>query len=65
MNIILSLQNPTDKAADAVESLGVQVYDSQGNMRSMNDILGDLNTSIDLLSVYLGGDRNTGTLLGQ
>lgn len=46
-NIILSLQNPTDKAADAMESLGVQVYDSQGNMRSMNDILGDLNTSMD------------------
>ncbi len=46
-NIILSLQNPTDKAAEAMESLGVQVYDSQGNMRSMNDILGDLNTSMD------------------
>lgn len=46
-NIILSLQNPTDKAADAMELLGVQVYDSQGNMRSMNDILGDLNTSMD------------------
>lgn len=46
-NIILSLQNPTDKAADAMESLGVQVYDSQGNMRSMNDILGDLNTAMD------------------
>lgn len=46
-NIILSLQNPTDKAADAMESLGVKVYDSQGNMRSMNDILGDLNTAMD------------------
>ena len=46
-NIILSLQNPTDKAADAMESLGVQVYDSQGNMRSLNDILGDLNKSMD------------------
>lgn len=46
-NIILSLQNPTDKAADAMEALGVKVYDSQGNMRSMNDILGDLNTSMD------------------
>ena len=34
-------------AAAAMESLGVQVYDSQGNMRSMNDILGDLNTSMD------------------
>jgi phage-related minor tail protein len=46
-NIILSLQNPTDKAAACMEQLGVDVYDSQGNMRSMNDILGDLNTSMD------------------
>ena len=46
-NVILSLQNPTDKAADQMEALGVSVYDSEGNMRSMNDILGDLNTSMD------------------
>ena len=46
-NVILSLQNPTDKAAGCMENLGVQVYDSQGNMRSLNDILGDLNTSMD------------------
>lgn len=46
-NVILSLQNPTDKAAACMEQLGVDVYDSEGNMRSLNDILGDLNTSID------------------
>lgn len=46
-NVILSLQNPTDKAAATMESLGVSVYDSEGNMRSMNDILGDLNTSME------------------
>lgn len=46
-NIILSLQNPTDKAAASMEQLGVDVYDSQGNMRSLNDILGDLNKSMD------------------
>ncbi len=46
-NVILSLQNPTDIAASAMEELGVSVYDSQGNMRSLNDILGDLNTSMD------------------
>ena len=46
-NIILSLQNPTDKAAASMEQLGVDVYDSEGNMRSLNDILGDLNTSMD------------------
>lgn len=46
-NVILSLQNPTDKAAACMEQLGVDVYDSQGNMRSLNDILGDLNTSME------------------
>lgn len=46
-NIILSLQNPTDKAATQMEALGISVYDSEGNMRSMNDILGDLNKSMD------------------
>lgn len=30
-----------------MKSLGVDVYDSEGNMRSMNDILGDLNKSMD------------------
>lgn len=46
-NVILSLQNPTDGAAKTMEKLGVQTYDSEGNMRSLNDVLGDLNTSMD------------------
>ena len=46
-NVILSLQNPTDKAAQQMDALGVSVFDSQGNMRSLNDILGDLNKSMD------------------
>lgn len=46
-NVILSLQNPTDKAASQMEALGISVYDSEGNMRSLNDILGDLNTSME------------------
>lgn len=46
-NVILSLQNPTDKAAAQMDALGISVYDSEGNMRSLNDILGDLNTSME------------------
>ena len=46
-NVILSLQSPTDTAAACLDDLGVSVYDSEGNMRSLNDILGDLNTSMD------------------
>lgn len=49
-NVILSLQNPTDKAAAQMDALGVSVYDSEGNMRSLNDILGDLNTSMDSMT---------------
>ena len=41
-NIILSLQNPTDKAAGALKELGVDVYDAQGNMRGLNDVFKDL-----------------------
>lgn len=46
-NVILSLQSPTDTAASLLDELGVSVYDSSGQMRSLNDILGDLNTSMD------------------
>lgn len=46
-NVILSLQSPTDKAAAQMDTLGVAVYDSEGNMRSLNDILCDLNASMD------------------
>lgn len=43
-NIILSLQSPTDDAAKLMQQLGLQVYDAQGNMRGLDEILGDLNT---------------------
>ena len=46
-NVILSLQSPTDTAAKSLQALGVSVFDSEGNMRSLNDILGDLNRSMD------------------
>lgn len=46
-NVILALQNPTDKASACMKKLGVDVYDSQGNMKSLNDILGGLNKSMD------------------
>ncbi len=46
-NVILSLQSPTDTAASLLNELGVSAYDSNGQMRSLNDILGDLNVSMD------------------
>lgn len=44
-NILLSLTNPTDQAVDSLKALGVSVYDDEGNMRSMVDIIGDLQTA--------------------
>lgn len=46
-NIILSLQSPTDEAAKKMQKLGLSVYDSQGKMRGLNEILGDLNGALD------------------
>lgn len=46
-NIILSLQSPTKDAREVMEQLGLEVYDTQGNMRQLDDILTDLNTVMD------------------
>lgn len=41
-NMILSLQNPTKDSAAIMQQLGLKVYDSSGNMRSMVDIVKEL-----------------------
>ena len=46
-NVILSLQEGCENGAIAVGDMSVQVYDAEGNMRSLNDILGDMNTAMD------------------
>ncbi len=45
-NVILSLSAPTESASIAMEQLGLKVSDGQENMRDLNDILTDLNTSM-------------------
>lgn len=45
-NILLRLQNPTEKAAKQLSKLGVSVYDAQGNMRDTGDIFNDLKNSM-------------------
>lgn len=45
-NIILSLTAPTDTAAGAMKSLGLKVLDVNGNMRPLNDIFNDLNSTL-------------------
>lgn len=53
-NIILSLTAPTDTAAEQLERLGVSVFDAFGNMRPLEDILSDLNSS---MSSFTAEDR--------
>lgn len=49
-NIILSLSAPTDKAAEAISNLGVSVFDSAGDLRSLDDIFNDLNGSLSKMT---------------
>lgn len=45
-NVLLSLSAPTDTAAETLASLGVKTTDASGNLRSLEDIMGDLNKSL-------------------
>lgn len=49
-NMLLSLSAPTDKARVVLNGLGVEVFDAQGNMRSLQDIMQDLGKSMDGLT---------------
>lgn len=54
-NIILSLQSPTKDARAVVDELGLAVYDAEGNMRGLDDILTDLN---DAMAGMSQGDKD-------
>ena len=45
-NVILSLSAPTDKAAAALQSLGINAFDAEGNLRPLNETFGDLNGAL-------------------
>lgn len=49
-NTILSLSSPTSKAKKELEELGVSVFDSEGNMRGLDEIMGDLDESLSTLT---------------
>lgn len=49
-NILLSLSAPTDTASVAIKQLNLDIADSQGNMRDLNDIMIDLNAAMEGMS---------------
>lgn len=49
-NMLLKLSSPTKDGAAALENLGVKVFDAEGNMRDMRDIMLDLGGAMDGLT---------------
>lgn len=49
-NVLKNLTSPTDKASAAMKEYGIRVYDAEGNMRPLNETLGDLNDALSTLS---------------
>ena len=49
-NIILSLAAPTDKAAAALEDLGIKAFDEKGNMRDLQLIFADFNSALSTMT---------------
>lgn len=46
-NILLSLSAPTENGAKALEELGVQLFDAEGNMRSFADFFPELQAAME------------------
>lgn len=45
-----SIQAPTDKAASAIKSLGISIYDAAGNFRGMPTLIGEFQKALSGLS---------------
>lgn len=45
-NMIMKLSSPTKEGAEQMAALGVKVFDAEGKMRSLQDIMGDLNIAL-------------------
>lgn len=49
-NIILSLSAPTDKAAAQLQALGIEAFDTGGNLQPLNKTFGNLNGALSSLT---------------
>lgn len=56
-NMLTSLMSPTKDATAMMEQLGVSLYDSEGNMRSLNDVFIDLRNGMDSLATQAERDQ--------
>lgn len=49
-NMLLKLSSPTAEGTKRLEAMGVAVFDAEGNMRSLSDVFGDLNVSLETMT---------------
>lgn len=49
--MLTNMANPTDNMAAAMDLLGVSLYDTEGNMYSLNELLSQMRTGFDELSL--------------
>lgn len=49
-NVLKNLYTPTDDAAKALQELGIETTDSEGNLRDFQTVLGELGVKLDDLS---------------
>lgn len=49
-NMLLKLSSPTSEGTKQLEALGVSVFDSEGKMRSLKDVFGDLDGALGNLT---------------
>lgn len=49
-NMLLRLSSPTKEGSDTLKALGVEVFDTSGNMRDMQTIIGDLGKAMSSLT---------------
>ena len=61
-NMMNSLISPTADASAMLENLGISLYDSEGNMRSLNDVFLDLKSGMDGMATQAERDQVLTTL---
>lgn len=49
-NMLMKLSSPTADGVAQMEALGIKVFDAEGNMRSLHDIMGDLSGALGNLT---------------
>ena len=49
-NMLLKLSDPTDEGTKALEAMGVTVFDTEGQMRSLSDVFGDLSNEMSKMT---------------